>query len=354
MEKLKDNRKYYRRLSIGYNGSADFFGEVVAPFRKYISSVYTTPGVSFGVSSARFVPDIAPQRLLAFRHKLKAEGIEFNLVYNFDGIPDSALLPRLVKIAALLKPDLLTVNGTYVMDEFVRLGRYKLNISIINDINSLNQLHQLLARDPKGVITSYNIGRRKTYDLAFIASVRREFPKLKLKLMVNEGCVFECPDQNFHSCSMSMGLGTKFDQRRFYCSKLSPENHWHFLTGQYVPPKFLHHYLGLAHEFKIATRGVHGEPVSNEFVRGVLAEYVNEADVSVARAMQTSFGGSIFSGSLLDENGVPRGLPPAAAARYLAPYPDDFFAKRTACWHDCWRCPYCRGILAPGAKRRRK
>jgi hypothetical protein len=354
MEKLKDNKKYYNRLSIGYNGDKDFFGGVVAPFRKFISSVYTTPGASFGVSSARFVPDITPARLLAFRNRLKREKIEFNLVYNFDGIPGGDILPRLVKIADLLKPDLITVNGTYIMDEFIRLGRYKLNISIINDINSLNQLHQLLERDPKGVITSYNIGRRKTYDLDFIASVRKAFPGLKLKLMVNEGCVFECPDQNFHSTSMTMGLGTRFDQGRFYCSKLGPGCHWRFLTGQYVPPKFLHNYLGLAHEFKIATRGVHGEPVSNEFVRGVLAEYVNEADISIARGMQTSFGGSIFSGGLLDENGVPRGLPPAAAARYLAPYPDDFFARRTACRHDCWRCPYCRDILVPKAGRRKK
>jgi hypothetical protein len=354
MQKLGDNRKYYRRLSVGYNGAPDFFDGVIVPFRKYISSVYTTPGVSFGVSSARFVPDITPARLLAFRHKLGREGIEFNLVYNFDGISGPDMLPRLVKIAGLLKPDLITVNGTWVMDEFIRLEKYKLNISIINDINSLNQLHQLLERDPKGVITSYNIGRRKTYDLKFIAAVRREFPKLKLKLMVNEGCVFECPDQNFHSTSMTMGLGTRFDQGRFYCSKLGPGCHWRFLTGQYIPPKFLHHYLDLAHEFKLATRGVHGDPVSSDFVRGVLREYISEADISIARGMRTSFGGSIFSGGLLDENGVPRGLPPSAAARYLAPYPAGFFAKRTACRHDCWRCPYCRGILAPKAGRAKK
>jgi len=234
------------------------------------------------------------------------------------------------------------------------IGKYPLNISIINDINSLNQLHQLLERDPRGLITSYNIGRRKTFDLKFIAAVKKAFPKLRLKLMVNEGCIFECPDQGFHSCSMSMGLGTRFDQGRFYCSKLERAGHWRFLTGQYVPPKFLHHYLGLADEFKIATRGVHGEPVSNGFVAGLLAEYVNEADISIARGMQTSFGGSIFAGGLLGEDGAPRGLSPAAAARYLAPYPGDFFAERTKCRHDCWRCGYCRDLLAPRRERARR
>ncbi len=355
MDPVKDNKKYYRKLSVGYNGDKDFFRDVILPFKKYISSVYSTPGISLGVSSARFVPDITPARLLAFRRQLKAEKIEFNLVYNFDGISDPGILPRLVKIADYLKPDVITANGTFITDEFIRLGKYKLNISIINDINSLNQLYQLLERDPKGIITSYNIGRRKTYDLKYIAAVRKAFPKLKLKLMVNEGCVFECPDQGFHSCSMTMGLGTSFDQGRFYCSKLVPGQHWRFLTGQYIPPKFLARYCGLADEFKIATRGVHGEPVGNEFIAGVLAEYVNEADITIARGMLSSFGGSIFSGGFFQDNGARPRCPPRQAARYLRPYPADFFDVRTACRHDCWQCSYCRDILrVPAEERARK
>jgi hypothetical protein len=353
MEPIKNNPKYYRRLSVGYNGSKDFMDAVVLPFKKYISSVYSSPGASLGVSSARFAPDITPARLLEFRTRLKKEKIAFNLVYNFDGIGDASLPGRLVKIAELLKPDEITVNGTLVMDAFLKLGKYPLNISIINDINSLNQLHQLLERDPRGLIRSYNIGRRKTFDLKFIASVKKAFPKLRLKLMVNEGCIFECPDQGFHSCSMSMGLGTRFDQSRFYCSKLGKAGHWRFLTGQYVPPKFLHNYLGLADEFKIATRGVHGEAVQNDFVKELLTEYINEEDVTLARAMQSSFGGSIFSGGFFKENGTRPDCPPEEAAGYLKPYPADFFSVRTACRHDCYQCDYCRAVLDGPVKKRR-
>ncbi len=355
MDAIKANKKYYRKLSVGYNGDKDFFGRIILPFKKYISSVYSAPGVSFGVSSARFSPDITPARLLDFRRKLKAEKIEFNLVYNFDGISDAGILPKLVKIADLLKPDVITANGTFITDEFIRLGKYELNISIINDINSLNQLYQLMERDTKGLVTSYNIGRRRTFDLEYIRSVRKAFPALRLKLMVNEGCVFECPDQGFHSCSMTMGLGTSFDQSRFYCSKLSPGQHWRFLTGQYIPPKFLARYCGLVDEFKIATRGVHGEPVGNDFIAGVLAEYINETDVSLARGMQSSFGGSIFSGRFLRDNGTRPDAPEEEAARYLEPYPDDFFNVRTACKHNCYQCAYCRDILrGPERKRARK
>ena len=352
MDAIKNNKKYYRKISVGYNGDKDFFRRIILPFKKYISSVYSSPCVSLGVSSARFSPDITPARLLEFRKKLKAEKIEFNLVYNFDGISGSGLLPRLVKIAELLKPDVITVNGTFIIDEFLRLGKYKLNISIINDINSLNQLYQLLERDPKGLISSYNIGRRKTYDLDYIGSVRKAFPDLKLKLMVNEGCIFECPDQGFHSCSMTMGLGTSFDQSRFYCSKLIREQHWRFLTGQYIPPKFLAGYCGLVDEFKIATRGVHGEPVGNEFIAGVLAEYINEEDITLARGMLSSFGGSIFAGRFLRDNGARPACPEKEAARYLRPYPEDFFDVRTACEHNCYQCDYCGDILGVPAKKR--
>ncbi|HCC49257.1 MAG TPA: hypothetical protein DEQ38_14240 [Elusimicrobia bacterium] len=349
--RLKDNKKYYRKFSVGYNGDKDFFRAVVLPFKKYISSVYSTPGLSLGVSSARFVPGMPPGRLRALRAALKAENIGFNLVYNFDGISGSAALPGLVKIANALKPDAVTVNGTCVMDEFLRLGRYELSISIINDINSLNQLHQLLERDPAGLITSYNIGRRKTYDLKYIAAVRKAFPGLKLRLMANEGCIFECPDQGFHSCSMTMGLGAKPDQGLFYCGKLAPDQRWRFLTGQYVPPKFLPRYAGLVDEFKVASRGVHGWPVSNDFIAGLLADYINEADVTLARGMQSAFGGTLFlSGN--DARGEGGGK---AAGAYLRPYPDDFFDVRTACAHDCWQCSYCRRLLAaPAGKRARK
>lgn len=348
MAGIKNNRKYFKKLSVGYNGARDFFSSVVLPFKKYISSVYSSPGTSLGIPSSRFTPDISPERLLEFRRQLKSEKIEFNLVYNFDGLPSGGILERLEKAARLFRPDVITVNGTYVLDEFLRLGKYELNISVINDINSLNQLCQLLERDRAGLITSYNIGRRRTYDPAYIASVRKMFPRLKLKLMVNEGCVFECPDQGFHSCSMSMGSGTRFDQGRFYCSKLGPRQHWRFLTGQYIPPKFLANYCGLADEFKIATRGVHGEAVGSDFIAGVLAEYINESDITVARAMQSSFGGSIFSGACFDGGAKP-------GAGYFRPYPADFFRVRSACAHDCYRCRYCRDVLygRPAAGRKK-
>lgn len=340
MAAMKDNKKYYRRLSIGYNGSADFFPSVVLPFKKYLSSVYSSPGTSLGVSSARFTPDIAPARLLEFRKKLGSAGIAFNLVYNFDGISDTGVLRRLAEAAERLKPDEITVNGTFVLDAFLRIGKYKLNISIINDINTLNQLCQLLERDQRGLIASYNIGRRKTYDPLYIAAVRKMFPRLNLKLMVNEGCTFECPDQNFHSCTMTMTHGKFLDPGIFYCHKLGRRGHWRFLTGQYIPPKFLRKYCGLVDEFKIATRGAHGEPTDNDFIRGLLEEYINEADISVERAMRSSFGGSFFSRRYSQGAGGK-----GTELGYSMPYPEDFFKVRTSCAHDCWRCDYCKKTL---------
>lgn len=331
----KDNKSYYRKLSVGWNGAADFFPAVILPLKKYISSVYSSPGTSLGISSARFTPDITPARLLEFRKKLKAAGIPFNLVYNFDGISCTDVLKKLVLAAERLKPDEITVNGTFVLDAFLRIGRYPLNISIINDINSVNQLCQLLARDPRGLIASYTIGRRKTYDPHYMAAAGKKFPRLKLKLMVNEGCIFECPDQNFHSCTMTMTHAKRIDPGIFYCHKLPEREHWRFLTGQYIPPKFLRRYCGLVDEFKIATRGAHGEPADSAFVRGILEDYISEADIPIGRAMHTSFGGSFFMRK------YPQGTGPA----YRMPYPGDFFRVRTACAHDCWRCEYCKKIL---------
>ena len=301
MKLIKKNQKYFKKISIGYNGRENFFTHVILPFRDYISSVYSSPPMSLDFSSARFSPDVFPQELLNLRRNLKSIGIEFNLVYNFDGISDASIINGLVDIANYLEPDIVTVNGTFLIDKFTELTNYKLNISIINDINSINQLSQLLGRSAN--IVSYNIGRRKTFDLGYIKAVRITYPALKLKLMVNEGCMFECPDQNFHSCSLTMANKKPLDLSIFYCHKLLPDQHWRFLAGQYIPPKFLHNYCDLVDEFKIATRGLHLKGLPTESVRNILFQYINEEDISFKDSMLTSFGGSFFASKYFEDCG---------------------------------------------------
>ncbi|HPN96405.1 MAG TPA: hypothetical protein PLK35_01425 [Candidatus Moranbacteria bacterium] len=339
MNNLKDKKEYYNKLSIGFNGQSDFFDKVIIPFKKYISSVYTSPAASMGIASARFNPDIFPSQLLEFREKIKAQNIEFNLIYNFDGIANPEIINNLINTANFLKPDIITVNGTFLIDKLIELTNYKLNISIINDINSLNQLHQIFEKDPDKRIVSYNIGRRKTYDLDFIRSVREAFPDLRLKLMVNEGCIFECPDQNFHSCSLTISSGKSMEENIFYCSKFKPDQYWRFLTGQYIPPKFLSAYCDLVDEFKLATRGNNATLLTNNFAIKILTEYINEEDITIARAMQSSFGGSKFSRNFLS------GMDMLNNSLYQKPYPQDFFSVRSNCKHNCYQCNYCKNIV---------
>jgi hypothetical protein len=339
----RENRKYFKKISIGYNGKEDFFSHAVFPFKEYISSVYSSPPRSLGFSSARFSPDVFPRELLNLRKKLKSVGIDFNLVYNFDGISDVAVADRLIDAANYFEPDVVTVNGTFIIDRFTELTDHKLNISIINDINTINQLSQLLERSSS--IVSYNIGRRKTFDLQYIKTVKERYPNLKLKLMVNEGCVFECPDQNFHSCSQTMANEKSLDIGIFYCHKLSRSQHWRFLTGQYIPPKFLHNYCGLVDEFKIATRGLRLKGMPTEMVRNILLQYINEEDISLKKAMLTSFGGSLFSVRYFEDHKKNDRDISRNNDIYERKYPKDFFKVRTSCLHDCYKCNYCKSIL---------
>jgi len=249
------------------------------------------------------------------------------------------MINKLFSTADFLRPDIITINGTFIIDKFIELTDYKLNISIINDINSINQLYQILEKDPDKRIVSYNIGRRKTYDLDFIRSVKETFPDLRLKLMVNEGCIFECPDQNFHSCSLSMSGGKQMEENIFYCSKFKPENHWRFLTGQYIPPKFLSAYCDLVDEFKLATRGNNSIGLANDFVIKILKEYINEEDTTIARAMRSSFGGSKFARNFFSN------LNKSDNSIYQKTYPHDFFSVRSRCKHNCYQCNYCKNIL---------
>jgi len=319
-----------KKFSVGYNGQKDFFDEVVFPYRKYIASVYSAPPLMLNIPSARINPNVSSTELLELRNELKREKIDFNLVYNFDGISNPAIAVKLISTADFYKPDMITVNGIFTLDLFLQKTKYNLNISIINDINSLNQLDQLFEGKERKRVISYNIGRRKTFNLGYIRAVKKKYPKLRLKLMVNEGCVFECPDQGFHSCSRTMMRGKFRNSKIFYCDKFQREQYWRFLTGQYIPPKFLIEYLGLIDEFKLATRGA-----STENVVAIIEEYVNEKNITVERAMRSSHGGAGFSKVNFGEK--ERDL-------YAIPYPENFFKIRSSCRHNCYECDYCHKI----------
>lgn len=342
---LEPNPKYYKKISIGYNGQDDFFDSVITPFKDYISSVYTSPPTSMGIRSSRTTPDVSLPEMLRLRKKLAQIGIEFNLVYNFDGIADPKIGKDLLAAAHFFKPDLVTFPGTFVRDLFLKETDYKLNISIIHDINSLNQLEQVLEGDQDGQIVSYNIGRRKTFDLDFIREVKTKYPNLRLKLMVNEGCVFECPDQQFHSCSHSMMKKNFSDQQLFYCSKLESGQWWRFLSGQYIPPKFLSRYLGLVDEFKLASRGIYTQKMQTQRVVQLLEEYIGEQDISIKRAIESSYGGSLFARMPEFRAFVEAEQASRVMEALEKPYPEPFFQIRSKCLHNCQQCGYCKKVL---------
>lgn len=336
------NKKYRKKFTIGYNGKKDFFEKVIEPFEYYISSVYTAPPTSLGISSARFTPSVKAKEFLKLRKKLEKKKIGFNLIYNFSGIASPDIAGKLISTANIFKPNMVTVPGTFVLDLFLKHTRYKINISVIHDINSINSLDQLLERDEKKQIVAYNIGRRKTYDLDFIKKVRKKYPRLRLKLMVNEGCIFECPDQNFHSCSHMLIKKDFREHKIFHCQKFMPKQYWRFLTGQYIPPKFLANYCGLVDDFKLASRGVYKKGMPTEHIVKMLNEYINEEDLTINRAIQSSYGGSLFANTTEYQEFISS---QKASSPYFKPYPNDFFKMRSKCQHNCDECGYCRKIL---------
>lgn len=332
-----NKEKYHKKFTIGYNGEPDFTEKVLLPFQDYISSVYAAPPEAMGMPNARKVMPGRPESLLAFREQCKQEQIEFNLLFNFDAIafPDTMFLEQLFFITDFFKPDMVTVSNTFVMDAFLEQTEYKVNLSIIFNIPSLNQLAMVMENDFAHKIVSYNIAKSKTFSPKYIRSVREKYPELRLKLMLNEGCVIECPDQHFHSGCLSMSpRGFNVHDSLFYCRKLKPEQYWRFLTGQYIPPKFLANYCELADEFKVACRYY-----SSEAIAKVLSEYIHEEDISIRRAMLSSHGGAgfVFNDDALRDEARPHPCD--------IPYPDDFFSKRSSCGNVCHQCDYCKSIL---------
>ena len=340
---IKKNKKYKKKFTIGYNGKKDFFEKAVKPFEYYISSVYSSPPTPFGIDMGRFRPGDSVKDFVDFRKKLKKKKIKFNLLFNFDGVTDINIAKKVLVATKVIKPDIVTINGTFFLDLFLKNTNCKINISVVTDVYLISQIDMLMERDKKGQIESLNISRRRVYDLDFIKKIKNKYPNLKLKLLINEGCVFGCPDVNFHSCSIGMAKNDNVkNYDAFYCQKLKKNQYWRFLTGQYIPPKFLSGYCGFVDEFKIAGRGAikKGSPTGQQIK--VIKEYIEERDVTIDRAIRSTYGGAHFSKNIKYNEFMKK---QTKKSPYLKPYPKEFFDIRSKCRHNCDECGYCKNIL---------
>lgn len=152
----------------------------------------------------------------------------------------------------------------------------------------------------------------------------------KLGILANSGCLRNCPWQTYHdnliahsAAALAEQPAKDFNPHLCWTLYRDPENFVELLKATWIRPEDLHRYEGLVDFVKLATRQ-HASP------RRVIEAYARGE----------------YRGDLLDL--LEPGFGPAFRPRVLdnTAFPDEWFARTSACVRECTACGYCERVLS--------
>jgi len=159
-----------------------------------------------------------------------------------------------------------------------------------------------------------------------VSQCRRVFPNLQIELLVNEGCLYQCPFKLSHDAGIAVnchGRSNWVFPSAAGCFAVLREHPALLFKSPFIRPEDLHHYRQNADIFKIC-----GRTLGAEFLLKTVDAYLNEE----------------HGGNLLDLFDAVDWL---AREWYFdnALLPADFLQKVLACDKRCDGCGYCEQLL---------
>jgi hypothetical protein len=216
----------------------------------------------------------------------------------------------------------------------------------IDSIDKLNShmmyLHDAGFKAPSKMIIDRTVNRKMEDFQQFVRKSKKTYPLLQIEMLVNEGCLYNCPYKVNHDVAISLlndqsttgkvYMLQKQKETDFDISRLNEEHGCinylsthvsRFFATPFVRPEDIHHYDGMADIIKIS-----GRIKPDEFVYNAYGAYND----------------GIWEGNLLD-------IIDAAG-----PLSDDFFIHNdqipstfhkmlTTCDQNCLQCNYCEKVV---------
>lgn len=200
--------------------------------------------------------------------------------------------------------------------------------SVLSSIDTVQRAVYFREMGADVLIPNSNVNR----ELDVLKEMKRQ-TEAEIKLMLNQGCLYECPFERFHagyishkSVETDCAAGSAEMAKIFFqnCSKLAGEHREYVFQSPWIRPEDMRRYGEITSGFKVVGR-------SNPKWEMISKAY-----------MQESWDGSLFE--LMD-----------ASIRYFAAresvYIDNksldeygFFEKVTSCGYKCGSCSYCKEL----------
>lgn len=181
---------------------------------------------------------------------------------------------------------------------------------------------------PRTLILDRSLNRRMDLLHEVSARCRESLPEVKLELLANEGCLYQCPFKLSHDCHISLvNMGHILDtfaiNQQLGCMRTLQRNPARLFKSPFIRPEDVGAYEPTVDVLKICGRTL-GAP----FLMKVMDGYLNGR----------------FSGNLIE---LMDAMEPTAHWLHVSneSLPADFLRQLTACSKDCHACSYCEDLL---------
>ncbi|MCP4352641.1 MAG: hypothetical protein GY795_44865 [Desulfobacterales bacterium] len=172
---------------------------------------------------------------------------------------------------------------------------------------------------------------RKIRELSdIVQKCRTEYPEIKLSLLANEGCLYQCPFKLAHDSHISMinvdanvSIDTYEINRTCGCMKYLQNSPHSLFKSPFIRPEDVDNYADTIDIIKIC-----GRTLGSNFLQNVVSAYIKKA----------------YPGNLLKLMDTMEWM---ADRFYVANenLPDDFFHVMTTCLKVCSTCSYCSTLF---------
>lgn len=249
--------------------SANFQNDFIESIKKYpVEEVYGKIPADFigGGRPSIMVPSISKKGIQNFIKNLHLNSIEFNYLLNSTCLNNQELtnkgyknIRRCLDWLSKIETDTITVAMPYLC-EIIKLQypHFKIKVSAFAGITNLSQVKyweelgaDMVTLEPQTMNREFGIIQHITRNT-----------NVNIQLIVNQGCLYSCPNVKHHSNLMSHASQKNHYLKGFYidyyamkCKFLKLNEKVNFIRNSWIRPEDVHEYesIGVKH-FKIIQR----------------------------------------------------------------------------------------------------
>jgi collagenase-like PrtC family protease len=283
-------------------------------------------------ASGRVMDKLGMDNFLKTVKKIHSAGIRVNLVINPTCEGDEWYSPGILKktldylkmLHREYDVEVVTIaNPIYISEVRRYLPEIEICASVLGDVDSI-QRAVIYANLGANIITpDVSINR----NLKLLQEIKKE-TRTKLRIMVNEGCLYKCPFRKFHFNHVSHQSKKSGIELVFlpYCNQVIREDPSQILKSGWIRPEDTRKYTEITNFFKVV-----GRDLPNSKVIRAIKAYMEESwDGDLMDIVASSLGSfALKYGIYLDNKKLGE---------------VGFFEKIISCGQNCYQCHYCKEV----------